>query len=196
MAPLDLKQPANARLVTEWRSQANMLGVRVAFLRDPNLSLLTGERLEWLWAAAESAKVPIMLLAPGLERQIDRVAAAHPGLRLVLDHCNLDPRVTYEDLAAAVEPLLGLATRPNLAVKASALACWTTDPYPFVALHEPIERVVEAFGPRRVFWGSDLTRLRCTYTEYVRLFTDELPFLNDEDKEWVMGRGLVEWLGW
>ncbi len=28
------------------------------------------------------------------------------------------------------------------------------------------------------------------------MFTEELPFLSAADKEWVMGRGLCEWLGW
>ena len=30
----------------------------------------------------------------------------------------------------------------------------------------------------------------------VELFTEELPWLSSEDKEWMMGRGLCEWLGW
>jgi hypothetical protein len=47
-----------------------------------------------------------------------------------------------------------------------------------------------------VFWGSDLTRLRGTYDEVRRLFTEELDFLSAEDLEWIMGRGVREWLGW
>jgi predicted TIM-barrel fold metal-dependent hydrolase len=196
MAPLDLKNPANAGAVAAWRSEPLMLGIRLAFLRDPNLSLLIGGRLGWLWSAAEDANVPITLLAPGLERHVDAVAAAHPALRLVIDHCNLDPRVAYPDLAAAVEPLLTLARRPNVAIKASALACWTSDTFPFPSLHAAVGRVVGAFGAQRVFWGSDLTRLPCPYSEYLRLFTEELPFLTASDRDWVMGRGLLEWLRW
>jgi hypothetical protein len=30
----------------------------------------------------------------------------------------------------------------------------------------------------------------------VTLFTEELDFLSETDKEWIMGRGLAEWLGW
>jgi predicted TIM-barrel fold metal-dependent hydrolase len=137
-----------------------------------------------------------MLLAPGLEPHVERVATAHPRLRLVLDHFNLDPRLDYGDLAGAVEPLLPLATHANVAVKASALACWAPDVYPYRSLREPIARVLDAFGAHRVFWGSDLTRLPCTYSQYVRLFTDELPFLGGADLEWIMGRGLLGWLSW
>ena len=59
-----------------------------------------------------------------------------------------------------------------------------------------IRRVVQAFGPQRVFWGTDLTRLPCPYRQAVTLFTEELDFLSDTDKEWIMGRGIAEWLHW
>jgi L-fuconolactonase len=196
MAPFDLTRPENATLLATWRSQPGMLGVRLAFLRDPNLSLLVEDRLGWFWAAAEEAGVPIMLLAPDLEEKLGKVASEHPRLRLTLDHLNLHPMRSYDDLAPAIRRMLALARHDNVAVKASALPCWAKDVYPFASLHRPVAEVVEAYGAKRVFWGSDLTRLPCTYSESVRLFTDELPFLSDDDKQWVMGRGVTEWLEW
>lgn len=47
-----------------------------------------------------------------------------------------------------------------------------------------------------MFWGSDLSRLPCTYRQVVTLFTEEIPWLTANDKEWIMGRGVCEWLGW
>jgi hypothetical protein len=41
-----------------------------------------------------------------------------------------------------------------------------------------------------------LTRLRCPYGRAVTLFTEELDFLSSDDKEWIMGRAIAEWLGW
>jgi predicted TIM-barrel fold metal-dependent hydrolase len=196
MGLFDLTKPENAGLLTTWGSTPGMLGFRVAFLRDPNLSLLAEDRLEWFWSAAEEAGIPIMLLAPDMAANIDRIASGHPQLRLIVDHLNLDPRIGYEDLLPAIEPLLGLAKHGNVAVKASALPCWARDRFPFPSLHRPIARVVEAFGPRRVFWGSDLTRLPCSYADCVRLFTQELPFLSEHDKDWITGRGVIEWLKW
>ena len=58
------------------------------------------------------------------------------------------------------------------------------------------QTLVEAFGPRCTFWGTDLTRMPCTYYECITLFTEYLPWLQGEDLEWVMGRGVCEWLGW
>src|SRR5207249_8282362 len=63
-------------------------------------------------------------------------------------------------------------------------------------LHPHIRRLVDAFGPRRTFWGTDLARVPCSYRECVTLFTEELPWLEGADLEAVMGRGVCEWLGW
>jgi predicted TIM-barrel fold metal-dependent hydrolase len=92
--------------------------------------------------------------------------------------------------------LLKLAKRPNVAVKSSALPCYSTEPYPFRALHEPLRRIFDAFGPERMFWGTDWTRLPCPYRQAVTMFTEELPWLKGADLEGVMGRGLSDWLGW
>jgi hypothetical protein len=47
-----------------------------------------------------------------------------------------------------------------------------------------------------IFWGTDLTRMPCTYYECITLFTEHLPWLQGEDLEWVMGRGICAWLDW
>ena len=41
-----------------------------------------------------------------------------------------------------------------------------------------------------------LTRLAEPYREAVTMFTEELEWLTAEDKAWIMGRGLCEWIGW
>jgi len=35
-----------------------------------------------------------------------------------------------------------------------------------------------------------------SYRQAVTLFTEELDFLSDIDKTWMMGHGIAEWLGW
>ena len=47
-----------------------------------------------------------------------------------------------------------------------------------------------------MFWGTDWTRLPCSWREAVTLFTEELEWLSDDDKAWIMGRGLCQWIGW
>ena len=71
----------------------------------------------------------------------------------------------------------------------------STEPYPYRNVHGYLRQVFDAFGPLRMFWGTDLTRLPCTYRQAVTMFTEELAFLSDSDKEWVMGRGDVRLAG-
>jgi hypothetical protein len=36
----------------------------------------------------------------------------------------------------------------------------------------------------------------CSYAQAISFFTQEIPFLTEDDKQRIMGRGLCEWLGW
>jgi L-fuconolactonase len=92
--------------------------------------------------------------------------------------------------------MLRLAPCANVAEKTSALPCYVTEAYPFPSLHPHMRRVVETFGPQRVLWGTDLTRLPYPHRQAVTLVAEELDFLSATDKEWIMGRGIAEWLNW
>ena len=173
-----------------------MLGMRFTFHNEHYRHFLTDGTADWLWPAAAQHGIPLMVLAPGSLETIGRIAAQHPGLRLVIDHAGLQlhakPPAVLEDLPA----VCALARHPNVAVKASGLAGWSAQPYPFRDVHEIARRLFDSFGPRRMFWGTDLTRMPCTYRECIDLFTKQLAWLKGEDLEWVMGRGVCEWLGW
>src|SRR5438105_2493746 len=49
--------------VERWRSRPGMLGLRYLFLKEPMRGWLEGDVLDWLWAAAEKAGVPIAMMA-------------------------------------------------------------------------------------------------------------------------------------
>ncbi len=197
MGRLDPEAPAAREQLPGWREQPGMLGLRFSFhtplLRQPFLD----GRFDWVWGAAERAGHPVMVLVHhAYMDRMDEIASRHPGLRLVIDHLGL---VNGEKDAYAfrgLDRLLALARRPNVAVKASALPCYTDEPYPYPGLHPYIRRVYDAFGPRRMFWGTDQSRSPCTYREGVAMFTEHLAWLASEEREWVMGRGVCEWLGW
>ncbi|OGA39215.1 MAG: hypothetical protein A3G24_25000 [Betaproteobacteria bacterium RIFCSPLOWO2_12_FULL_62_13] len=196
MGRLDAEPPPTRDQIPTWRQQPGMLGLRCSFSRRQGNAAPT-EGLDWLWEEAEKAGVPIMVLVPhAMVHLIDRVAERHPGLNLVMTHLGLTSGWRDEEAFRDLDKLLALAKRPNVAVKASALPVYTSDSYPYRALHPYLRRVYDAFGPKRIFWGTDLARLPCSYRQAVTMFTEEIPWLTTEDKEWIMGRGLCEWLGW
>ena len=63
---------------------------------------------------------------------------------------------------------------------------------------EHIKRCFDAFGPRRCYWGTDLTNslAKATYRQRITHFTEELPFLSEDDKDWVMGKAIMARLNW
>jgi len=50
--------------------------------------------------------------------------------------------------------LLALSKRRTIAVKASAVTDYSSEPYPFPILHGYLRQAFDAFGPKRIFWGS------------------------------------------
>ena len=92
--------------------------------------------------------------------------------------------------------LLKLAKHPNVAVKATGAPSYSSEPYPYRNIHVYLRQIFDAFGPERMFWGTDQTRSPVGYRESIALFTEHMPFLPAADLEWIMGRGVCEWLGW
>jgi predicted TIM-barrel fold metal-dependent hydrolase len=139
-----------------------------------------------------------MVHAPERLPEIGELAARCPGLKLIVDHMGFARATMDEKAGPGADRMIALARHPNVFVKVSALPCFSTEPYPFQNLREPLRRVIEAFGPRRSFWGSDITRVppTCSLRQVVTHFTEELDFLSSSDLEWIMGRGLAECLRW
>lgn len=196
MGRISVADPTLAARLPTWRDQPGMLGVRTTFANGASIGWLTDGTADWFWPAAAAAGLPVMVFAPGNLAALDRIAARHPSLRLVVDHLGIGTALRDTAIDPVIAEVIGLARYDNVAVKATCLPGTVTEGYPFRSLHQRIHRVLDAFGPRRVFWGSDLSRLPCRYDEVRRLFTDELDFLSGDDLAWVMGRGVRAWLGW
>jgi predicted TIM-barrel fold metal-dependent hydrolase len=176
-----------------------MLGLRFTFHQPHQRAWPTDGTIDWLWPAAERAGLPIALQAVDFLPVVGRVAERHPGLRLIVDHFGGRGGTGYAKDAAAfaqLPELLLLARHPNVALKATGAPWYSSEPYPFRSIHPYLERLYDAFGPERYFWGSDVTRMPCPWRQVVTLFTEELPWLKGRDLELVMGDALCAWLDW
>ena len=195
--PLD--RPESRALVDGWKNRPGMLGLRFTFHGPCERTWPTDGTLDWLWPAAERAGVPIALQAVDFLPVVGRVAAQHPGLRLIVDHLGGRGGTTTATDAEAFEKLpelVALAKHPNVAVKATGAPNYSSEPYPFRSIQPYLRQIYDAFGPERMFWGTDISRMRPSYRECVTFFTEELPWLTERDKELIMGRALCAWLDW
>jgi len=198
MGRFPLQSGKDKNLLAGWRAQPGMLGVRLTFHRDADRPWLTDGSADWFWPQAERYAVPVMVHAPERLAELGVIAERHPGLALIIDHMGFARATIDAETKAAAARICALACHPNVSVKVSALPCFSTEPYPFRNLREPLKRVIDAFGPRRAFWGSDISRVAksVSYRQVVTHFIEEFDFLTREDLDWIMGRALLERLRW
>lgn len=199
MGSLPLDQPDTRERIARWREQPGMLGLRYTFLHDPARTWLADGTIDWLWSAAEKADVPIAMLATDSLRDIARIAERHPGLRLTIDHLGgRGGLTTLKDAAAMTHmpELVALAKFPNVAVKATGAPGYSSESYPFPGMHTWLRQIYDAFGPNRTFWGTDISKMPCSWRQCVTMFTEALPWLSEQDKALIMGDALCAWWNW
>ena len=139
------------------------------------------------------------MLATDSLSEIGRIAERHPGLRLTIDHLGgRGGTSTLKDAAAMTHmpQLLALAKYPNVAVKATGVPHYSSEAYPFPALHPICGRSTRRLVRSRMFWGTDISKMPCSWRQCVTMFTEELPWLKGRDLDLVMGEALCAWWGW
>jgi predicted TIM-barrel fold metal-dependent hydrolase len=180
---LDPAEPDAPDKLSYWVNEHGMFGVRLQSQADHD-----DPRCDALWQRAESLGVPISIGGggqPGKIGQMRAVAQRHPNVIFAPDH--FAGWSGAEDKAAMTDALGALARLPNAHLRISS-----TSLLPYAALSDAekglFRRVIEAFTPQRMMWGSNFPGTRDGgYTGLVRLGQTALPWLSDEDRGWIMG---------
>ncbi len=95
-----------------------------------------------------------------------------------------------------IPDLVALAKHPNIGVKVTGAPGYSSEAYPFPAMHTFVRQIYDAFGPERMFWGTDITKMPCSWRQCITMFTEELPWLSESDQELIMGQAVCAWWGW
>jgi hypothetical protein len=151
-----------------------MMGLRWALLHPPEQKLLHEGALDWIWPEAEKAGLAIGMMGGIFLKEFRGIAERYPGLKLILDHCGLNRLGQDAEAFIHLDEMTALAKLPNVAVKMTGAPHYSTQPYPFRNIHDGLHRIFDAYGPDRLFWGTDITRMPCTYRQCVTFFTEEL----------------------
>jgi|ERR1043166_9226725 predicted TIM-barrel fold metal-dependent hydrolase len=194
--PLDDKNCPE--IVAGWKQQPGMLGIRMVFVRPSEQAALKNGSVDWFWKAAESANIPVMVHVPQSSTELAAIAQRHPQLKLIVDHMGLYKLTTRDaGFTQAIDRTVELSRFPNVHVKLSSIPYYSVEPYPFSDMYPHVRRLIEAYGPKRSFWGTDISKLlpRHSYRTCVDHML-QMDFLSNEDKEWIMGRALAQCMGW
>lgn len=192
--PLDA--PERRGEIETWLDQPGVVGLRYTFLQPHMKSWPTDGTMDWLWPAAERLNIPIAMLAGDFLPLVGEIAERHPGLRLIVDHFGVNRGHKDDEAFKTIPQVVALARHPNVAVKVTGGPQYVTDGYPFKSLTPHYKAIYDAFGPQCMFWGTDITRMPCSWRECVTAFTEHQDWIPADDMALIMGDGIRQWLRW
>ena len=180
---LDPAAPDAADKLSYWVNEHGMNGVRLQSQAEPD-----DPRCDILWERAEALDVPISIGGGGQPEKVNRmrnVGARHPNVIFAPDH--FAGWSGAEDKAAMTTALEDLAKLPNAYLRISSTSLGSSANLTSAEM-ELFRRVVEAFTPQRVMWGSNFPSSRDGgYFGQVQLGLAALSWLSDDDRNWIMG---------
>jgi predicted TIM-barrel fold metal-dependent hydrolase len=143
-------------------------------------------------AAADTRQAMSCLLNPDALKEVGRMAAAHPGAPIVIDHMariGADGQIRR----AEVDALCALARHKNINVKLSAFYALSRKKPSYDDLLPMIRRLYDAYGPERLMWASDcpFETLHGTYEGSISLIRDRLDYLSKDARDHIL-RGTAE----
>jgi predicted TIM-barrel fold metal-dependent hydrolase len=162
-------------------------GVRISPAANASGDWFNGPLMPPLWKRCADLKVPMTVLAPigrmpAVAAQLEKL----PDLTVVIDHMADCP----VDQPAELEKLIALKRYPNVFVKVSHTWSLSKQPYPWLDAQEHVKRLHAAFGPQRLMWATDWPIIEgvSTYDKALKVVRDDMKFLNDDDKQWMLSR--------
>ena len=175
-------------------ARVHVRGFRItAAGRSPG-NWLEGEGMKRMWRCGAKERLAICpLIDPAHLPALSKMCGKFPETPVIIDHLariGASGLVRDEDVAV----LCGLARHRNVMVKVSAFNSLGAKKPPHLDLAPMIRRVHEAFGARRLMWGSDtpFQTARESYEDSISLIRDRLDFLSADDKDWMLRRTAEE----
>ncbi len=162
-------------------------GVRISPGADARSDWIRGPLMPPLWRRCHDLKVPMTVLAPVTRMpDVALLIEKFPDLTVVIDHMADSP----VDKPMELEKLLALERYPKVFVKVSHTWSLSKEQYPYRDSRAQVKRLYDKFGPQRLMWGTDwpIVEPFCGYAKALAMVRDEMKFLNEEDKSWMLSR--------
>ncbi|MBS1156523.1 MAG: putative metal-dependent hydrolase of the TIM-barrel fold [Proteobacteria bacterium] len=185
------EDPAAPDTLSKLVQEQRFRGVRISPYASAEYDWIKGPLMPPLWQRCNELKTPMTVLteAPRLP-EIVPLIEKNPELTVVIDHM-ADIRPDRPD---QLQWLLDLARYPKVFIKISHLWSISKQLYPYADSMDQVKRICDAFGPKRLMWGTDwpVSLPHLPYAKTVELFRDHLSFLSLEDREQVLGKTVQE----
>jgi L-fuconolactonase len=187
VARVNPESPAAPDDLSRLVEQQGFRGVRISPAANASGDWIHGPLMPPLWKRCDELKVPMTVLAPVTRMpEVGQLIEKFPGLTVVIDHMADSPL----DKPDQLNMLIALKRYPKVFVKVSHTWSLSKQPYPYLDSQEQVKRLYDAFGPQRLMAGTDwpLVEGYCGYAKAVAIVRDQMKFLNDDDKSWMMSK--------
>ena len=194
-----LDDPGQIEFLKTWTPGPELVGQRCFFRENEEKRRFAAGDFDPFFRAAAEAGMPVAMLAPDSLEAIDRLAAKYPDLRLTVDHLGgwggFETRKDHAAMTRMPE-VLKLARYPNVTVKATGAPGYSGEDYPYPVMLDYCRMIFESFGPERMFWGTDISKMPVSWTKCIEMFTVHAGWLKGRDLELVMGEALCRFWRW
>ncbi|MCH8869460.1 MAG: amidohydrolase [Chloroflexi bacterium] len=199
VAIVDYTQPDAPQTLEKWASEG-IVGVRLPpGARSPGQDPLA------IWRKASELGLLVSSLG-GLDGfasdEFSSLVGQFPDMPIIVEHmAGVGPGA--QPPYAQFKKAMALANHPNTYLKVGGLGEISTRPsvllpeFRFDDTPPLIEMAYDAFGPRRMMWGSDYPPVsgREGYRNALQGVMGHAAFAREIDREWVMGKTAVEVFG-
>jgi predicted TIM-barrel fold metal-dependent hydrolase len=184
---VDPQSPQAAEDLAVW-VRAGFHGVRLSPSAGAEGDWIGDQRqMDSIATRAAALGIPLCILCPTARlADVQHLIARHQDrLDICIDHMADCPIDRPDEL----KKLLALAAYRRVYIKLSHLWSLSRQEYPYRDTHDQVRRLYDAFGPDRLMWGSDwpLVERYCGYGRALALYREEIEFLSDDDRRWILG---------
>lgn len=176
--------------VSYWTRERGLHGVRILTVAKPELSL-DDPRIIAVFEKIAELRIPLCLttrlrqlplLVPLLER--------YPGVKIAVEHM-ATPDLREGPPYKGVQPLFDLARWPNCYIKFSTVSIDAAISGKSTS-SEFFPRLIDAFGARRLIWGSNFpATFDRTLKQQLKLAREQLSFASPEEQRWIFGESAL-----
>jgi L-fuconolactonase len=179
------------RYLEQYAAEEKVVGFRHVIQDEPDDDFIL--RPDFNAGVRELGKYPlcydILIFGKHLPQTI-RFVDQHPGIRMVLDHV-AKPSIRKGAFDQAwAQNIRELAKREHVTCKISGMATEVCDgDWDEPTLRPYYDTVLEAFGPRRLMFGSDwpVCLMRTSHTRWVELVRQWIASLSTDEQAAIMG---------
>ncbi len=179
------------RVLDELAEQAKLKGVRHVVHDEPGDDFILGDAFnQGVATAVDRGYVyDILIFHRHLPQTIEFVKR-HPDAQLVVDHI-AKPAIAAGEMEPWATQIRELAEFDNVACKVSGVATeakW--DDWSFDSVRPYLDTVLDAFGPRRLMYGSDwpVCLLASSYERWIETVREWAAPLTEDEQQWLFHR--------